>query len=667
MLLVRAAASLVYSVFAVVVIWGVVLLGTTLALFLSAGLVAAALRLRTISAYLLAIYLIAYAELVLLVAALSLAHLVVRWAVISGVGVLLAASVVTWTLAGRPRGPAVGAGLRRLAIAVRDPPLVVLAAVVVLGFAYITALAFFTPPNSFDALWYHLSRVAFWNQQHAVGYIADVNDARLNGNPPIAEIGMLYTIVVGESDRFVTAVALGAYIALPIAVYGLARRLLVEPGLALCAGLVFAALPVPLLLAPGAKNDLVLASFATACVYFALGTGTVELVLAAVALALALGTKIYAPFFVPIIALITAVGTSKRRALTLAAAAVPAIVVGSAWNLINVLHSKSFTGNTDAGPISGTFDVFDFVPVSIRYLIDFGEVPGAAGWWFAGYVVAAVAIAVLLFVNRDRWNRAAILASALIALIPFLVIAFGPLAKRGYQYILYHAGRPDLGILDSTRDMYFADPVSAYYGPLGLALLFGVFVLIRKRRDVPRVAIALAAAPLLLVLITSLTLGYSEWSGRFFLFAMALAVASFALFLSSRPVMWAVVALSVPTVPLTLHANSEKPLSLWGKPRWQVQTHTGPGNEESQIIRFAEESIPLNARIGLAINPHDWSYPFFGPRLERHVRFVPSTQQPPGDVDWLVLSPERRESEGSPPGVWRVVLRTPHGWRLYRR
>jgi hypothetical protein len=282
-------------------------------------------------------------------------------------------------------------------------------------------------------------------------------------------------------------------------------------------------------------------------------------------------------------------------------------------------------------------------------------------------VFAALAVAALLFVNRHRWNRAATLAAALIALCPFLVIAFGPLAKRGYQYILYHLGRPDLGILDSTRDIYFADPVSAYYGPLGLALLLGVFVLIRKRRDVPRVAIALAAAPLLLVLITSLTLGYSEWSGRFFLFAMALAVASFALFLSSRPVMWAAVALSVPTVPLTLHANSEKPLSLWGKPRWQVQTHTGPGNEESQIIRFAEESISPHARIGLAINPHDWSYPFFGPRLERHVRFVPTTQQPPGDVDWLVLSPERRKSEGSPPGVWRVVLRTPHGWRLYRR
>jgi hypothetical protein len=155
------------------------------------------------------------------------------------------------------------------------------------------------------------------------------------------------------------------------------------------------------------------------------------------------------------------------------------------------------------------------------------------------------------------------------------VIAFGPPAQRAYRAALFHLGRPRLGILDSGRSLYDANPMSTYFGLLGVAAL----VLICMRRNVPRVAFVLASAPLLLVLGIAATVGYSNTSGRFFVFPVALAVAACALFLSSRPVVWAVVALSAPTFVLTLHANIEKPVSVWGKPRWEVQTVVGPNNE----------------------------------------------------------------------------------------
>ena len=673
MLLTGAGSSVLVCSSACRVTSSLVFLATTAALLLSAGLLAASFGLRSVPSYVLAIYVIAYAELVLLVTILSLADLVVRWTVIAGVTALLAAAVVTWALAGRPRGPSLLPALHGVRAALRDPPLAILAAAVAVGLAYLTALALFTPPNSIDALWYHLTRAAMWKQEHGVGYIAGVNDARLNGNPPVAEIAVLYTMVVSGTDRLVTMVALAAYVALPLTVFGIARRLLVDRGPALCAALVFATLPVTLLQASGAKNDLVLASFATACVYFCLGRRRVEVVLTGLALALALGTKIFAPLFVPIIGLIVAVGTSKRRALALTAVAIPAIVAGSTWNVMNLIHTSSYSGGLSDGPLgsgggggggrSGALGFLDFVPTTIHYLIDFGELPGAAGWWFACYVGVALALAAFLLRNHDRQPRTQTLAAGLFALIPFFVIALGPLAKRGYQYLLFHLGRPDLGVLDYGRDFYGANQMSTYYGPVGLAVLLSVFVLVRMRRVIPRIAIVLAATPLLLVLSIAIFVGYSETSGRFFVFAVALGTAAFALFLSSRPIIWAVVALSVPTLALTLRANVEKPLSVWGKPRKEVQTLLVRGNEETRLIRFADESVPRRARLGLALDVHDLSYPFFDSHLERRVRFVSSTQTLLHDLDWLAVSPRRLP----PRGLWQEVLRTPGGWRLYKR
>ena len=53
---------------------------------------------------------------------------------------------------------------------------------------YSAALAIATPPNDYDALWYHLPRAAFWRQEHAVGYVERANDLRLDVFTPGAEI-----------------------------------------------------------------------------------------------------------------------------------------------------------------------------------------------------------------------------------------------------------------------------------------------------------------------------------------------------------------------------------------------------------------------------------------------------------------------------------------------
>jgi hypothetical protein len=114
---------------------------------------------------------------------------------------------------------------------------------------------------------------------------------------------------------------------------------------------------------------------------------------------------------------------------------------------------------------------------------------------------------------------------------------------------------------------------------------------------------------------------------------------------------------------LTLRANDEKPPSVWGKPRWWIQTRVaGKHNGEIAVIRFTEETIPARARVGLALRPQDWTYPFFGGGLDRTVRLL-SPRYTPSNVDWIIEAPGMRARVRP----WATTLRTADGWKVLRR
>lgn len=630
------------------------LLATSAALAASAAFVAATVRVRGMTAVCLAVYVIAYAELVTLIALLSAAHAVTRGFIVLGVAVLLGASSLVWVSTGRRELPSFDAGavLRDL----RDPPLAFLAVAVALAFGYLAALALFTPPNSGDALWYHLPRAAFWKQQRAVGYIANPNTARLNGDPPVGEIGLMYTMVVAGIDRYVTTVALAAYVATSAAVFGLARRIGAPRVAAMTAGLLFATLPLAALQASTALNDLVVASFFAVSVYFWLGETTADGIVAALALALALGTKLDAVVLLPLAALIVVVAR-RRRSRRFVVAAAATVALGSAWFVLNAVKTGSLLGGlgslADADLTRGSTGIA-VVAMAVRHLIGFLEVPGAAGWWLLAYALSAALVAGMLI--RTRTRGVVLLACGLIVAAPFLVVLLQPPASRAYEFALFHLGHPALGLLDHGRGRFAATPMSTYYGPLGLVILATVIWLRR-----PLIGVALAAAPLLFAIALGPTVGFGPLNGRFFAGTMALALAAFATALVHRQVRWAAVAVAVPTLALTLRANAEKPPSIWGKTRTEIQTHRAPNNGEARVIRYFDK-VPPHANVGLLLGPTDLSYPFFGAKLQRHVVFVRSGTPLLAGIEWLVLAPDKP----LPPGRWRLVLRTGDGFRLYR-
>ena len=84
---------------------------------------------------------------------------------------------------------------------------------------------------------YHLPRASFWLQERAVGYIDHANDARLDGNPPGGEIGLLWTMALSGGDRLVALPQLSAASALVVGVVGIAGRIGLSARSALLGGL----------------------------------------------------------------------------------------------------------------------------------------------------------------------------------------------------------------------------------------------------------------------------------------------------------------------------------------------------------------------------------------------------------------------------------------------
>ena len=215
-----------------------------LALVVGSGLVAASavlfascLRLHSTVSFLLAVYLLASAEIVALSLLLSTGRWLDRGPLLGAFLCVLTVAVVAWRLSGRPSPawPPDAAGVVRSVV--RDRVVGSFTALAVLAHAYLLASALTVPQGVEDALLYHLPRAALWKQQHAVAYVADASDERINAFSPNAEIETMASMILSGGDRFVTVVQLLAVLFACLAIVGVARRL----GLSLRAG-VFGAL-----------------------------------------------------------------------------------------------------------------------------------------------------------------------------------------------------------------------------------------------------------------------------------------------------------------------------------------------------------------------------------------------------------------------------------------
>lgn len=150
------------------------------------------------------------------------------------------------------------------------------------------------PPNNWDSMTYHMSRIVHWiDNQNVAFYPTAIT--RQNYQMPLAEFAIMHLQVLTDSDTFANIIQWESFCILILLGYLIADELGMSTKQKAITSLVVATLPMGILQASSTQNDLVVSSFVMAFALFMLrvwkSINRKDVLLSAIALGLALFTK----------------------------------------------------------------------------------------------------------------------------------------------------------------------------------------------------------------------------------------------------------------------------------------------------------------------------------------------------------------------------------------
>ena len=678
-----------------------------LLVFCASLFITATLRPPNKPAFILSLYLLSYANIVLAgLIANSFLILNQQWVFISLHFAFSVASALAWQRTGKPSlwGPFLNwkseISIRALRNWVTsDPALAVFASGMILLYGFGIVQIIVIPQNNMDSLSTHLSRIGFW-LLHGSFFPWPTYLANQVIYPVNAQLQTYWTLLFLHNDRLVGIVQWLAAVASAVGVWGLAREMNYRRRQAAFAVLIYLGFPLILLQSTTTQTDLVTAASFVAAVYFLiLGLKTrsnLLLTLSAISVGLGVGTK------KSYLLLLLALGAIALLAFAQYGRQVLGRLVYWTFSLIvatSIFGAYIYVSNWQTfGHPLGSSTLIDTVlstentgqPVKVtpslkKPAFSDRQVNLGGNLWDAEPPKSGNTFLKLVY-NTLRLMYQAIDTSGLprpldgYAHKTKMLIAKKLFSLIGFEEIedtVFTAPRRKFSFSQKNVN----EENSAWFGPLTILLLFPAMVY--ETIGAIRAKAYLKLVPILGLLIflpleTLFRPGWDPFQGRYFAPLVAICAPLMGVWFNGKKIRaldWVVVGFGIMVAAVTLLYNPAKPtfgkfadeFDIWRNDRIFIQTIQR--KDERNMYYMVDKFVPEDATLGYYIPFFILDYPLFGEHFTR--RLVPivspkhvsdSLWLRSNEIDYLLIP--KHEGYPSPPAHYHLVGKV-RDWRLY--
>jgi len=535
-------------------------------------------------------------------------------------------------------------------------------------------LSVYAPPNNWDSMTYHMSRVGYWLQHGSLHHYYTHKWSQ-NALPPNAEIIILWSVTLSKSDILANMVQWIAYCGIGLAIYLIARILGHGQRSSVFASLIYLSLPTVVLQSSSTQNDLVVTFFAIGFFYF-FHSGLKKknyrkLLLSGVAFGLAVGTKLTILYILPAsgIASLILLRIFKSKISFYARWCVFCFVGMLLFGSYNYFQNLQTYGNPISPTekihlLSGEKNIEKICLNAIRYGYDACDFRGLPE-----------PLESYLFNLKDSFGKRYFTNPNIIMKYSFVPL-FSFSSRRDFKRF-YHEDFGWFGVIGFFLyfpaavwfffRMFYKLAIDERWAYAFIAVFFFIFICFMQKYDANKGRYFI----LPMAFIAPIAVSFTKIKNKT-LIVIAASCISLAAAITS--VNAAIKNRRKPLLPVT----NKVPTNILNANFYQKRTSFGASLKIVPFLQFIEEATQSGNRIGHICGVDDWDYPFFGRDFSRNVIPIKKSELKRGvnevieknELDFLIISINRNEAinpsdfllKGPRKRFLRIIPR--HNWQV---